>query len=543
MSNESTWKRNCVIAAGVFAMQLLAGHPMVAVFTLEAVFIAALFHGFIVKSFQPLFRAGLALFAGLALAAIQLLPNAQYVAKSIRTFPFPAAWAQLGTPTVGHMLEFLDPFYFYSRLPDSGFGFEHVGYIGKVPLLFAGIAVASWFVTKKRKQFEIPIFLTIAVFGLWMWLGSNAPVDLFSWVRSWFPLYSQIRIPARHIVLFVFSASVLFGYGLTLVKSKLVHVIVLGLVLVDLVPFARHHLTLVSVPERAEDAELVTLLTSDKSLYRFLPNFYHGDPLRDVLEFNATMVNNIFSVSGYDTPPLRTMYEFLLAVNGYQFSDVLAYSESIPLFRAITSPYLNFLNVKYMLVPISADPIVADRSGQFTLLKQDASRAWRLYENTRVLPRFFLAGGMYKVASRDEVLTTIQKGTVDPADAVIIDGSTVDTSGFAPDCPPGASGDVRVDSYGYGKISLTATTSCNAFLATSEIMYPGWTATIDGKPAPVFEGNAAFRTLYLPAGLPAGEAGTHTIVFSYRPMIVLFGAAITLGTLAVITVRRMIHSS
>ena len=40
----------------------------------------------------------------------------------------------------------------------------------------------------------------------------------------------------------------------------------------------------------------------------------------------------------------------------------------------------------------------------------------------------------------------------------------------------------------------------------------------------MFENNAAFRTIYLPKG-------THTIVFSYRPMIVLWGAVISILTI------------
>ncbi len=526
MSNGKSWKNWLVVGAVIFAIQLLAGHPMVAVFTLEAVFIVTSLLSYFEKSFRPMFRTSIAVFFGLALAAIQLLPNAQFISRSIRTFSFPDAWIQLGTPTIGHLLEFLDPFYFYAQLPDSGFGFEHVGYIGKVSLLFALIAVASWFV-KKKKSWEIPAFVLVALFGLWMWLGSNAPVDLFSWVRSWMPVYSQVRIPARHIVLFVLSASVLFGLGLSLVKSKTLQLIVVVLLLVDLVPFARRHLSLVPIPQYVEDSELVSFLTNDKSLSRFLPNFYHGDPLRDVLEFNAPIAHKIQSESGYDTPPLRNMYEFLLAVNGHTFSDVLSYSESTPPFSNIQSPYLNFLNIKHILVPIAGDAIKNSATNQFAVVKENPARGWRLYENKNVMPRFFIATTIQKEAGRATVLAAIGKGIADPKTTIIVDDSAVDTSGFAPDCPAGYQGKVTVASYEYGRIVLSSTNPCNAFLGTSEVMYPGWTATIDGKSTPVFEGNAAFRMLYLPAG-------RHAIIFSYRPMIVVFGAGISALTLLIV---------
>ena len=85
----------------------------------------------------------------------------------------------------------------------------------------------------------------------------------------------------------------------------------------------------------------------------------------------------------------------------------------------------------------------------------------------------------------------------------------------------GYQGNVSVTSYDYERIEIISTNPCNAFLATSEVMYPGWRAAVDGKRVPVFENNAAFRTIYLPKG-------AHTIEFSYRPTIVLWGAMISL---------------
>lgn len=484
ISNKNLFGPYLAVAAITFALQLLAGHQMIAVYTLEAMGVAAAVSVWRQKSLWPLVAVLLTAVLGAGIAAVQILPNQQYIANSIRTFSFPAVWAQLGTPTIGHLLEFLDPYYFYSRLPDSGFGFEHVGYIGKVSLLFAAAAVVSWFVGKK-KRWEIGAFLLIAVFGIWIWLGNNAPVDLFSWVRSWLPLYSQIRIPARHIVLFVLSASALFGLGLNLVKSRIIQIIMVGLLLIDLIPFAQHHVSLTPVPEKAEDKELIAILKKDEGLYRFLPNFYHGEPLREALEFNAPIAHKVQSVSGYDTPPLRNYYEFLLAANNYQFADVLQYSESIPPIRNFE--VLNFLNVKYILVPISQDNIKG--LTQFSLIKENRERGYRLYENKKVLPRFF-------VTCINRELQTVE-----------------------------------VISYNSNEIKLKTDNSCDGYLNSSEVYYPGWEAYIDGLKVPLLAQNRGFRTVAI-------SKGNHEVVLRYNPRIVLIGGLVSIASLLFILKER-----
>jgi uncharacterized membrane protein YfhO len=55
-------------------------------------------------------------------------------------------------------------------------------------------------------------------------------------------------------------------------------------------------------------------------------------------------------------------------------------------------------------------------------------------------------------------------------------------------------------------------------------MYPGWDAYIDGEKARLFEGNLAFRTLYIPKG-------EHTIILRYNPRIFLIGAGVSLVTI------------
>ena len=67
--------------------------------------------------------------------------------------------------------------------------------------------------------------------------------------------------------------------------------------------------------------------------------------------------------------------------------------------------------------------------------------------------------------------------------------------------PPGAS-DARIHSQRFAaeRIELEVETAAPTMLVLAQSFYPGWHATIDGKPAPVLRANHAFQAVVLPAG-------------------------------------------
>ena len=71
-----------------------------------------------------------------------------------------------------------------------------------------------------------------------------------------------------------------------------------------------------------------------------------------------------------------------------------------------------------------------------------------------------------------------------------------------------------------------------SYLVLADTFDPGWSATIDGAPAPIRPAFVAFRAVYVPRG-------RHTVVFTYRPAGFLAGliasacgAVVALGLLA-----------
>lgn len=62
-----------------------------------------------------------------------------------------------------------------------------------------------------------------------------------------------------------------------------------------------------------------------------------------------------------------------------------------------------------------------------------------------------------------------------------------------------------------------------ALLVLSEPWFPGWRATVDGKPAEVLRVDYLLRGIVLPAG-------EHTVELRFRPLSLLIGAAISAST-------------
>ncbi len=69
--------------------------------------------------------------------------------------------------------------------------------------------------------------------------------------------------------------------------------------------------------------------------------------------------------------------------------------------------------------------------------------------------------------------------------------------------------------------ALRVTTEAPGLLVVADTWMPGWTATVDGRPAPVLRGNHAQRVIPLP------EPGLHTITMEYRPPGFRVGLMIT----------------
>ena len=71
------------------------------------------------------------------------------------------------------------------------------------------------------------------------------------------------------------------------------------------------------------------------------------------------------------------------------------------------------------------------------------------------------------------------------------------------------------------RVELTAVLRSAGLVVVSDLYYPGWTLTVDGRPGEILRANRAMRGVTLPAG-------THELVFRYDPLSFRLGILLSL---------------
>lgn len=497
--DERRDRRGIILAGIVFAFQLLSGYQTMAFMTVIIIGVMSVVFAVRGYSVAGLVRSVTAGIFGIGLAAFHLIPVAEFFRSSIRTYPLPYSWISFGSWTPKSLIQMLNPFYFGDQRmyngPPPNFG-EHSAFIGVIGLLLAVIGVyAVWLSSRIKKRPVSAVFLLgtsaiiTVIFGVWMSLGASVPVDLQYIAWKIIPMYQYLRIPTRHLILVVFGLSLLSGIGASylLIRLRVVRLIgwaVALFVIIEMVPFGRHFIEMHPIPEARHEADLVKLLTADKQPYRVLQNFGVWVEARDSLDFDSVMPYGIFSATGYSPSILRPYYEYIARATGVSGEEaMLSHDVQVPYLAPTQAETLDFLNIKYILVPPDHDPFAGNP--RYRLIWDDDARKYRLYENTTVYPRFFLSDR--------------------------------------------SCGKVNVDVYTPNTITLSVDATCDTTLLSSEVSYSGWTARIDGKKTKPDKTNNAFRTLFI-------RKGNHVVSYQFTPTIFVWGSIISLITCVIMII-------
>jgi hypothetical protein len=177
---------------------------------------------------------------------------------------------------------------------------------------------------------------------------------------------------------------------------------------------------------------------------------------------------------------------------------------------------LDLLNVKYVF----GEPGNPPPAGRYTQVGSDAAP---VYRNEDVLPRAFLVD-QYQVAPENATRELLRTGGVDSRRVVLL--GTEPSSDERPE-PVAALDDVGsavVRHYRDTFVEIETDAGGRRMLVLTDVHYPGWQASIDGRPANTHAANLAFRAVSIPAG-------RHTVRFEYRPMSFTVGATVSAASL------------
>jgi hypothetical protein len=164
--------------------------------------------------------------------------------------------------------------------------------------------------------------------------------------------------------------------------------------------------------------------------------------------------------------------------------------------------------------------LVDERSGAFQSLTLGPYRLAhsgdvKVYEHQAVLPRAFVVPQAVVAADAD-ALALLSSASFDPAQTVILapDGAAIPPALAEPDAARTAA------ITRYESEAVTVHAAGPGYLVLTDAYYPGWTATVDGQPAPILRACVMFRAVALPPG-------EHVVEFRFQPWSVSAGLALS----------------
>jgi hypothetical protein len=171
----------------------------------------------------------------------------------------------------------------------------------------------------------------------------------------------------------------------------------------------------------------------------------------------------------------------------------------------------DLLNVRYVIKPAS----VPDPGPVY----QDAN--WKVYENPNAYPRGWIVHQSIAAPSHEAAFRQLDRPGIDLHQVAVLETALP----LAP--AAGQDESVRFRSYEADRMAMQVDARSAGLLVLSEMYYPGWFATVNGKAAPIYPVDGALR------GIPI-SAGPNRVELKYSPLSFRAGAALSLLTLALV---------
>ena len=207
---------------------------------------------------------------------------------------------------------------------------------------------------------------------------------------------------------------------------------------------------------------------------------------------NRATVNGIYDIQGQNNPIQVKLYQDLFTTLNGQAQD---YHEASVFESGLDSPYLDLLGVRYIIIPamFSSDRTDLNKLTQeYPAVYKDESVM--VLERPTAKPRAWVVSKTGNVPDNGDALSAVVKANNTSAEISIVGGESL-TLASSPDASLVRSTKYRPESMEYEVFS-----SVDGYLVTSEVVYPGWKAYIDGSEVPIKTAYGAFRSVKISPG-------------------------------------------
>jgi hypothetical protein len=550
-------------SGAALALSVLAGHGQPAFHASMALGMALLFLWVVpiyadrpALGFRRTAFAGVLIFVSAgALAAVQILPMAEYLPRALR-------WVGGDAPVVGNAripfaILLRNPCFHVRSLPTVVF--HGVGdiddnslYIGSAAFCLAALGALSGG-NKSRL-----LWLGLVVLGIVFALGGATPLLKIAYYLL--PFMDKVREPVRYLLLAHLGLSVLVGMGMNHMVQRLPYSwlsclgvigllsafawaaatvwfrqplsgpasvgLLLGVAVLSWVVAliaashfsARHLAPVLGCGVLAAMAgelgyewayRMPAVAGYDGIGNREVNQYFHGSVTSQVRDFFAAHPGS-YRIDLTDSPVPRNLGEVcrLRTVTGYAATIPRKFFElCCQLGWCVNDRGPALLGTRFIVTTKELPPLQPlERIGPI-----------KIYENPKAFPLAWFVDRLELAANDKKGLMAMSAPQFDARhDAIVFATDSASLMPIGSGNPPSAA----VVTYSPSRVRIDVESDHTAFLVTNEPDFPGWAARLDGERVPIYRVDYAFRGVQVPPG-------AHSLVFHYEPPSIIVGAWIS----------------
>ncbi|MGQ3355577.1 MAG: hypothetical protein ACT6XY_01915 [Phreatobacter sp.] len=212
---------------------------------------------------------------------------------------------------------------------------------------------------------------------------------------------------------------------------------------------------------------------------------------------NAAMSHDLEDVLGFN--PVRSA-AYANLVGAEDIAALPGQRRFPPAFPSYRGELADILGLRYVVSRVPPNEVDRRLAPDALPLVGEAGGI-RIYENTRALPRVWVAPTA--MATPPDLATAGFPSGLDPRQTVLVEGQVPS--------PRQPGGTARILTYRNTDVVVETTTADGGVLVLADAWHPWWSARIDGREVPILRAFGLVRAVEVPAG-------TSTVTFTFEPL-------------------------